>query len=206
MIKLANRIFRKKEILCSDKFYTFCKKKKVVVFVPLKFLELLTLEMSKAGAGKIGNYEMCSFRTEGIGTYKPNDKAKPFAGKKNALYYSDEIKLEMECSTANLNKVIDTMIRHHPYEEIAYEIHDFRKRDLISKGEIIDLRSSMKYSVLLSRLNEKIVSIELSENIKFNRIAISSEKAGTDLVQSAKFLEAECLLLFSKNNYKLFKL
>jgi len=206
MNKFGIKIFKKKEVLSVDHFYEFIERKKIVVFVPLKFLEILTHAMSVAGAGSIGNYEMCSFRTEGIGTYKPNEKAKPFAGKKNALYYSDEIKLEMECDAEDINKVTDAMLKHHPYEEIAYEIYDFRKRAVKTSGEIIELRSEMPYSELLKRLNKKILSMELTLDDKFRKILLTSSEINDRILRSARFIEAECLLLFSKNNYKLYKI
>ncbi len=206
MDKLVKRVFKHNEILSSENFYTFIEKKKVVVFVPSKFLEILTSEMSKAGAGVIGNYEMCSFRTEGTGTYKPNDIAKPFAGKKNALSYSNEIKLEMECDAHNLNGVLDVLFKHHPYEEIAYEIYAFRKRDLKVSGVTIKLKSAMPCSELLKRLNKKIESDELSLDYEFMKIVITSLSITDKLIESAKFIEGEYLLLFSINNYKLFKI
>jgi len=206
MDKLIRRIFRQKEILFAENFYTFIEKKKVVVFVPSKFLEKLALEMSKAGAGTIGNYEMCSFRTEGTGTYKPNEKAKPFAGKKNALSYSDEIKLEMECDARNLNGVINVLLKNHPYEEVAYEVYDFRKRGLKVSGFTVELKSAMQYSELLKRLNKKIKSDVSSMNYEFKKIVLTSLDVTNKILESSKFIEAECLLLFSKNNYKLFKI
>jgi len=206
MDKLIKRIFKKKQVLSVEDFYTFLEKKKVVVFVPSTFLEKLTSEMSGAGAGLIGNYEMCSFRTEGIGTYKPNDNANPFAGKKNALSFSAEIKLEMECDAHNLNEVINVLLETHPYEEVAYEVYDFRKRGLIISGSTVELKSAMLYSDLLKKLNKKIESDELSFNYEFKKIVLTTLDITDKLLESAKFIEAECLLLFSINNYKLFKI
>ncbi|MEO8210374.1 MAG: hypothetical protein ABI840_07410 [bacterium] len=153
--KLARKIFDKKEVLSVEKFYRFLDKKKIITFVPFNFLEKLTLEMSNAGAGLIGNYEMCSFRTEGTGTFRPNEKAKPFLGKKNLLSYEKEFKLEMECNSESLNKVIDAFTRSHPYDEPAYEIYDFRKRDK-NIGTTIHLRNKIKFKEIINRANSKI--------------------------------------------------
>ena len=76
-------IFSKKEILSEEIFYGFKEKKKIVTYVPEDHADKLMSEMSKAGAGKIGNYEMCSFRTVGTGTFIPGKYARPFSGIKS---------------------------------------------------------------------------------------------------------------------------
>ena len=129
MKESTNNFFDKSEILFTENFYKFSDRKKIVVFVPYESVDNLIEEMSNAGAGLIGNYKMCSFRTNGTGTFKPNSKAKPFSGKKNELSYEEEYKVEMECVTEKLNNVIDALLKNHPYDEAVYEIYDFKKRE-----------------------------------------------------------------------------
>ena len=71
-------------------------------------------------------------------TFKPNEIAKPVSGEKNFLSMVEEIKLEMECDPDNVNMVIDALLMNHPYEEIAYEIYDFKRRDKKAIGLIVN--------------------------------------------------------------------
>lgn len=205
--KSVNKIFDNKEILSVENFYKFIDRKKIIVFVPLDFVGKLTLELSNAGAGLIGNYEMCSFRTEGTGTFRPNEKAKPFSGKRDLLSYEKEFKLEMECEPAKLNKVIDALMKNHPYEEPAYEIYNFTKRDKSIAGVIVNLKHSIKFRQLIKRLNRKFGCSKPDSKFEIGKIAItSSAKEIKILINSASIINCNCLIIKSKNNYKLFKI
>ena len=59
---------------------------KLVAFVPVSHLEIVREAIFSAGAGHIGNYDCCSFNTEGDGTFRANDEAKPFVGEANKLH------------------------------------------------------------------------------------------------------------------------
>ena len=206
MDKLIKRVFKHNEILSSENFYTFIEKKKVVVFVPSKFLEILTSEMSRAGAGVIGNYEMCSFRTNGTGTFKPNKKAKPFTGKKNILSYLEEVKLEMECSPEQVSKVVSALLKNHPYDEAAYEIYDFMKRDEKPLGLTIDLKTKMSFAELYNRINKTKIELELSYNHELKGFAVINSEVNERIKESAKFINCKCIISKYKRNFKLIKM
>ncbi|MDX5326471.1 MAG: Nif3-like dinuclear metal center hexameric protein, partial [Bacteroidota bacterium] len=55
---------------------------KLVVFVPRTHTQQLMNSLFEAGAGGIGNYDECSFRTAGTGTFRGNENANPYLGKK----------------------------------------------------------------------------------------------------------------------------
>ncbi len=57
------------------------KNVKIVVFVPKSHTKEVLEAVGKSGGGVIGNYSYCSFSTEGVGRFKPNEKATPFIGK-----------------------------------------------------------------------------------------------------------------------------
>lgn len=92
-------------------------KVKIVVSVPVKNLEDVRMAMCNAWAGIIGNYTFCSTATKSIGTFKPNDKAKPYIWEQNRLEYVDEEKLEVVCDVVNVKKVLKELRKIHPYEE-----------------------------------------------------------------------------------------
>jgi hypothetical protein len=104
--------------------HQFEKKYKIVVFVPPDETDRLTFAMAKEGAGKIGNYTVCSFRMQGTGTFEGGSSANPRVGKKGKFEKVKEVRLEMLCDEKYLNNAVDKMLAVHPYEEPAYEIYE----------------------------------------------------------------------------------
>jgi hypothetical protein len=107
----------------SNSFRFYNEKFKIVVFTPQDNAEELILRMSSAGAGVIGNYTVCSFRSCGVGTFLGNEKSNPRVGKKQRLETVDECRIEMICEKNDLEKVIDQIYLTHPYEEPAIDIY-----------------------------------------------------------------------------------
>ena len=204
------KIFKDSEILSAEKYFTYTEKIKIKVFVPGSHIEILLEEMSKAGAGLIGNYEMCSFRSEGTGTFLPKKKSKPFSGKLNKLSFENEYKFEMECDKGKVNDVVDSLLKNHPYEETAYEIYSFLKREVKPTGMVIELKSVMDIAELIKRLNKNIKPSDFEINSLFNsffkKIICTKPAEGVNLTDSAKYTGSQWLLEISKNNYKLFKI
>lgn len=196
-------LFKKAEIFSEEKFYTFVEKYKVIVFVPAGHIEKLHSAMSKAGAGIIGNYEMCSFRTEGTGTFKPVKKAEPFLGMKNRLSYEKEIKLEAECGKEVLNKVIEALLKHHPYEEVAYEVYQFFRRSRKESGVVLELKKEMTVNQLINRINRKLETDIYSQDERFRKIIILDSNQMNDINVSAKLADSRFILTKFKRNIKL---
>ena len=78
--------------------------------------------MFAVGAGKIGNYEQCSFETLGTGQFKPLTQAHPFVGIIGEVLKVKELKVEMLCEDHCLKNIILAMKEHHPYEMPAFEV------------------------------------------------------------------------------------
>ena len=97
--------------------------KKVVVFVPPTHAARVRDAMAAAGAGIIGNYEVCSFSSLGTGSFKPTGSANPFTGPVGKLSTVDEVRLEMTVPAWRLKKVINSIRIAHPYEEIACDVY-----------------------------------------------------------------------------------
>jgi len=96
---------------------------KLVVFIPKSHLTKVRDVICQAGAGKIGNYDCCTFITEGIGTYRPLKGAKPYKGKVGKIEKVKEVRLEVLVPKKVLKKVILALKSAHPYEEPAYDIY-----------------------------------------------------------------------------------
>lgn len=96
---------------------------KIVTFVPEEHVDRVAEAMAKAGAGRIGNYEHCSFRMEGIGTFKGNERSHPAVGKKLQKERTQEVRLEMIARRWDISGIVQAMKAAHPYEEVAYDIY-----------------------------------------------------------------------------------
>jgi dinuclear metal center YbgI/SA1388 family protein len=104
---------------------------KLVTFVPVKSVNAVADAIHKAGAGAIGNYSHCSFRTDGMGTFKPLAGAKPTIGKTGKLERVSEVKLESVVPAERIEAVIAAMRAVHPYEIPAFDVlrhHDVESR------------------------------------------------------------------------------
>jgi hypothetical protein len=85
--------------------------------------------MSAAGAGKIGDYSGCSFRTEGVGTFTGGEKTAPVVGRKNVAERVPEVRLEMIGPRRSLHAALEAMLSAHPYEEPAYDVYHLENAD-----------------------------------------------------------------------------
>ena len=95
---------------------------KLVVYVPAGYEGQVADALFKAGAGQVGNYDSCSFRSEGIGTFRPNEGCSPFVGRVGERSSVRELRLETVVPQGLLNRVVERMVRAHPYEEVAYDL------------------------------------------------------------------------------------
>ena len=100
------------------------KRVKICVTVPRDNTEDVRDAMCKAGAGTLtnSNYTYCSICSDSIGTFIPNDNAKPYIGEKNKLEVVVEHKLEVICEIDKVKNVIAALREAHPYEEPAIDI------------------------------------------------------------------------------------
>jgi len=109
---------RKFGISHTDTFMKLC------VFVPREDKAKLQDALFHAGAGKLGDYSECSFSTDGIGTFYPEEGANPYIGQKGARENAEETKLEVILPKAKVSSVLSAMRAAHPYEEPAFDLYD----------------------------------------------------------------------------------
>ena len=95
---------------------------KLVTFVPEKDLRRVSDALFEAGAGRIGDYSSCSFRTPGTGTFFGNEGAHPTVGQAGRLEEAPEVRLETVMPISRLTEVLDALYRTHPYEEPAFDL------------------------------------------------------------------------------------
>jgi dinuclear metal center YbgI/SA1388 family protein len=96
---------------------------KLVVFVPKSHIEAVRTAIAQAGAGHIGNYDHCTFGTEGTGTFRGSAGARPFSGKPGRLEKVQEVRLETIFPRGLKKGVLTAMRSAHPYEEAAFDLY-----------------------------------------------------------------------------------
>lgn len=96
--------------------------KKLVTYVPHENAENVREALFEAGGGSIGNYDRCSFNSEGNGSFNANENSNPVVGEKGETHTEPETRIDMMFPKHLENKVLNSLFRSHPYEEVAYEV------------------------------------------------------------------------------------
>ncbi|MDB5358323.1 MAG: hypothetical protein JWN24_4776 [Phycisphaerales bacterium] len=95
---------------------------KLVTFVPQKELELVSTALFDAGAGQIGRYSSCSFRSTGTGTFFGEEGTNPTVGAAGRLEEAAEVRLETVVPLDRVGDVVRALRKSHPYEEPAFDL------------------------------------------------------------------------------------
>jgi dinuclear metal center YbgI/SA1388 family protein len=99
------------------------KEYKLVTFVPEGAVEKVAAALFDAGAGRIGQYSQCSFRSPGMGTFFGGEGTSPAVGQAGRLETADEIRLETIVPISRVDAVIGALRLAHPYEEPAFDLN-----------------------------------------------------------------------------------
>lgn len=130
---------------------------KLVTYTTLENAEELRNALFDAGAGRIGNYEDCSFNSKGIGTYMGNENSNPEIGERFEFVEAEEVKIEVTFEKHLQSKVLKVLLNNHVYEEVAYEIYDLQNaHQNIGLGMIGELTSEMNEADFLKMVKEKM--------------------------------------------------
>jgi dinuclear metal center YbgI/SA1388 family protein len=173
---------------------------KLVVYTPPEATEKIIAVFGKNGAGAIGDYDYCTYRTAGIGTFRPLSGANPYLGEIDALTSVEEDRIEAIVPVDRLKQVIFQLKKVHPYEEMAYDIIP------LENGECLNQTGLGK----IGFLDKKIPAADFIAHVKaalqlttlrgagtmpetIHRVAICSG-AGADLLGLAKAKKADVLI------------
>lgn len=96
---------------------------KLVWFVPREALESTRDAVFRAGAGRIGEYERCSWYTAGTGTFLAQKGASPTIGEVGREQRVAELRVETVVQVDLLPQVVRALLEAHPYEEVAFEVY-----------------------------------------------------------------------------------
>lgn len=126
---------------------------KLVTFVPTADVDSVSRAMTDAGAGVIGNYTQCSFRTEGTGTFQGNANSSPAIGRRGVMERVSEVRLEMIVDRDRLPVVVEAMRKAHPYEEAAFDVYPMdNAHQRFGMGAIGDLARPTTLAAFLRRV------------------------------------------------------
>jgi hypothetical protein len=96
---------------------------KLVWFVPPEALEATRDAVFRAGAGRIGDYERCSWYTEGEGTFLGGYGTDPTIGDPGREERVRELRVETVVPADRARAAIEALLAAHPYEEVAYDLY-----------------------------------------------------------------------------------
>jgi dinuclear metal center YbgI/SA1388 family protein len=185
---------RNKQILIPQKNTI----KKLTTFVPKANADNLRTALFEAGAGDIGNYDACSFNTEGKGTFRANENANPVIGEKGKLHTEIETQISITFKKHLESKVLKTLFDAHPYEEVAYEIVTLdNKNQHIGMGMIGELETPATEKDFLEfvkkQMNASVVKHSNLLNKTIKKVAVLGG-SGTFAIPAAKASGADILI------------
>lgn len=135
----------------SDPFY------KIVVFVPEESVEQVRNAMADAGAGVIGQYTHCSFRSPGTGTFVPLPGSQPYIGSTGRLEEVEEYRLEMISAGSWVEGVVQAMLEKHPYDGVAYDLYELGNEPIrYGYGRVGSLDEPMSLEAFLERVKTSL--------------------------------------------------
>ena len=106
------------------------KLSKLVTYIPENHLDKVREAIFSAGAGVIGNYDQCSFTTQGTGSFRGGEGSNPFVGEKGKMHFENEIRFETVMFSHIRERVIKALLENHPYEEVAYDIYPLENENI----------------------------------------------------------------------------
>jgi dinuclear metal center YbgI/SA1388 family protein len=133
--------------------------RRLITFAPVDKAEEVRKAVFNAGAGHIGQYSECSFNSEGTGTFKAEEGADPYVGEIGKQHQEKEIKIEIVYPFYLETQVVKALVKHHPYEEVAYDIFTMENSHLgMGSGVVGYLEAPMEEKGFLNLLKERFAA------------------------------------------------
>ena len=164
--------------------------KKLITFCPVEKAEYVRTALFAAGAGHIGNYDECSFNSEGLGTFKANKGAQPYVGKIGKQQKESEQKIETILPAHLEKKVLKALVEAHPYEEVAYDIFPLTNlHKNIGSGMVGELKKGLSEKAFLDQLKK----LMKTESIRYTNLLGKKVKKVAVCGGSGGFLLADAI-------------
>ena len=163
---------------------------KLVVFVPSPDVEIVADALFASGAGVIGNYEQCSFRTPGTGTFFGTAAANPQVGETGRREHVDETRLEVVVPAGKLAAVVAALRKAHRYEEPAFDVYPLRAEPDGGEGRIGELPAPEALGSFAARvkreLRASVVEVGGDPTRPVRRVALACGAAGEYLADAVR--------------------
>jgi len=177
---------------------------KLVTFVPSDALARVSDALFEAGAGRIGDYRACSFRSNGTGTFFGEAGTTPAVGRAGQMETVDEVRLETLVPIARVGDAVRALRASHPYEEPAFDLvklaaapsgneSEGGKRGMGRIGEIAPIDRAALVARVKERLAIDRVLVAGPTSGAVTRIAVCAGSAG-DLLDAAMKLGAQAIV------------
>ncbi|WP_298038852.1 Nif3-like dinuclear metal center hexameric protein [uncultured Desulfuromonas sp.] len=164
---------------------------KLVVFVPAGHEDSVAEALFSAGAGRVGNYDRCSFRSAGTGSFRPGPGTRPFRGRVGEDERAEEVRLETILPREGLNRAVTKMIKVHPYEEVAYDLIPLgNRRGDVGLGRIGRLAEATTLGVFAERVKKALGAPALrlvgEPGRKIRKVALCGGSGASVLAEAAR--------------------
>lgn len=182
---------------------------KLVTYVPKKDAAALRTSLFEAGAGNIGKYSDCSFSVSGTGSFKAGEKANPVKGEIGKLHYEEEVQINVVYPKLNRSKILRTLFKTHPYEEVAYELVALQNTEkTIGMGMVGQLDTPMEEKEFLRHVKQKMnVSVIRHSQLlsqKIDKIAVLGG-SGAFAIEAAKASGAQLFITADIKYHEFYK-
>ncbi len=166
---------------------------KLVAFVPATDADALADALFAAGAGTIGAYTECSFRTPGTGTFFGGDSANPRVGRKGRREEVEEVRLEVVVPVGRIDAVVAALRATHRYEEPAFDLVPLRSANIVpagGEGRVGDLPAAETLADLARRVKDRLtanaVQISGDPTRRVTRVAVACGAGGEFLADAVE--------------------
>jgi dinuclear metal center YbgI/SA1388 family protein len=172
--------------------------KKFVGYIPESDFENIRSALFNAGAGKFANYDQVSFSSQGKGSFRPLEGSNPSKGNHGERSEVLEYRLELIVTERELDKIISTYYKVHPYEEPVFDI--LQPEQL--QGEYLPARIGVLNKVIslsdfAKIVNEKLkldyVQVAGNQDKEIEKVAIACG-SGADFINAASRQGADILV------------
>ena len=172
--------------------------KQLTTYVPKQNFSALLDKLYESGAGVLGQYDECSFITDGIGSFRGNENSQPYLGQKMIREKVDEIQLNLIFKKHLEQKVIQALFENHPYEEVAYELYSIdNSNQEIGMGSVGELKKEINEKEFLSMVEEKLETKFLRHSAmsdrKIKKVAVLGG-SGSFAISNAKKIKADAFI------------
>ncbi len=165
--KIAERLGLENVKILSPKKHVL---KKLTFFTPIDSTAPILEALYDAGAGDVGNYTNCSFRSEGTGTFLPGDNAEPAIGSTGEQEEVTEHRVEVILPAHLESSILSTLKRVHPYEEVAYYLHLLENENQeVGAGVVGVLPEAMETDAFLQFLKTQMRTGTIRHTVPLNK-------------------------------------